>query len=459
LIREWELAMPRDLFGELEAFLFADRSQENGCYLLAYSYQRKKRAVLVATAMVRPAEDSWSDRAANALEPSSSFVNDAVVRADLSGAGLVFVHTHPSLLHPVAFSGIDERTNRRLLPNLAEILPGRPLGSVVIGPGGFAGVVYDDGKIHRLRFVRISGLLWERIRAHDNESDIPDRSHSDLTFDRQRRVLGTSRDRDLRGLTVTVVGVGGTGSSVAIQLARMGISRLRLVDRDILEGTNLSRVYGSGPADIAQPKVAVLKRHIASFSKTKVEVVQGDIAADEVRFELAESDVIFGCTDNLTSRAILNEISVRYCIPLIDVGCRIRGNQAETIDYAIAKVQVVAPDTACLWCTGTLDGRIILQEALPAAERQKLEAEGYYENVERQPSVISLTTLAASLAVNKLLCLLGAFGPGYASRTQLELRDGILNEDTPEIRRDCVCRKYRGLAEGGRTGDVPPFAT
>ena len=149
-------------------------------------------------------------------------------------------------------------------------------------------------------------------------------------------------------MTVTVIGVGGTGSSVAVQLARMGVRRLRLVDRDVIDDTNVPRVYGSTTADIGKPKVIVLKNHIASFSKTQVEAVHRDIVSNDLVHAIVDSDVLFGCTDNLASRSVLNAISIQYYIPLIDIGCRILGDGEGSIIQAAAKVQLVTPDTACL---------------------------------------------------------------------------------------------------------------
>ncbi len=53
--------------------------------------------------------------------------------------------------------------------------------------------------------------------------------------------------------------------------------------------------------------------------------------------------------------------------------------------------------------------------------------------------------MAASMGVHKLLNLLGVFGDSYASRTQIELKSGFMNKDTPEIKETCVCQKRRGL--------------
>jgi hypothetical protein len=227
----------------------------------------------------------------------------------------------------------------------------------------------------------------------------------------------------------------------------MGVKEMRLIDRDIVDLSNVSRLYGSTPRDVGKSKVSVLKRHITSFSKVKVESLQIDIAKVNVISTFADSDVIFGCTDNLTSRSILNDIAVQYYIPLIDVGCRIDLDENKSINQAIAKVQVVTPDSACLWCTGSLHGKAILQESMSNEEKNKLENEGYYQSIEKQPSVISLTTLAASIAVNKFLGLLNAFGDGYSTRIQVETSGEFMISDSPEAVAGCVCQKRRGLGD------------
>src|SRR5882762_8696093 len=73
-------------------------------------------------------------------------------------------------------------------------------------------------------------------------------------YDRQVRAFGGGIQGVLRGLRVAVVGAGGTGSAVAEQLARLGVGDLLIVDPNVIKDTNLTKVYGSSPADIGQPK-------------------------------------------------------------------------------------------------------------------------------------------------------------------------------------------------------------
>ena len=435
------VVFPKHLFEDMTSFLFGNAPNENGCFLLARSYKKMgDRNVLVISEIVKPDSNSWNRGGEHWLEPSSSFTNHAVVMADTTDSSVLFVHTHPSMFHPPRFSSIDEQSNKRLFRNMSEILPHRPLGSLVFSQKGAYGVIFDGKKIRKVSTVRVVGRTI-------SEASATHRGGIDESFDRQVRIVGRDAQTRLQEMTVTIVGVGGTGSSVAVQLARMGVGKLVLVDKDAMDATNLPRVYGSNKKDIGKPKVEVLKRHVMGFSKTKAEAVHADITKDSVASVLKESDVIFGCTDNLTSRAVLNDISVQYYIPLIDVGCRVQSKDDGSIDQAICKVQVVTPDDACLWCTGTLDGKIILQESLPQEEKRKLSEEGYYQDIGKQPSVISLTTMAASIAVNKFLSLLGVFGNDYSSRTQIELQNGFMLDDTPPIKENCVCGKRRGIGD------------
>ena len=429
------------MYRKLVEFLFDGTPYENGCFLQARHYRAGSGAVLLITGVIKPAEDSWNFRGAHALAPSSSFISRCAAVSSATKSSLVMVHTHPNPRHPPTFSAIDERSNRMLFANLSEILPGRPLASLVFGRDGVCGVVFEGGDLQRVGSVRIVGRT---VREFPAVGSAEGSGRIDSRFDRQARAVGRENQQRLQDATVTIVGAGGTGSPAAVQLARMGVGRIQLIDMDTVDPTNLPRLYGASDADVGRPKVDVLRDHLLSFSGSSVSAVHGDVCDGGMAERLVESDVIIACTDNLASRSVLNEISSRFYIPLIDVGCRIRLDGDGAVSQAVARVQVVTPDTACLWCTGTLDGRRILQESFPEETRKKLAEEGYYEEIGEQPSIISLTTLAASMAVNKLLAVLGVFGSEYSFRTQIELKAGFMISDTPEIRPGCICRKGTG---------------
>ncbi|TBR09338.1 MAG: ThiF family adenylyltransferase [Candidatus Nitrosotenuis sp.] len=442
----WTVVFPKKLYDDLNKFLFSTK-YENGCFLLANSYKASDKPVMIITEVIKPDDESWNRSGEHSLEPSSSFINKCVVIADSKNLSPVFVHTHPHSLHPAGFSMIDEKSNKRMFANLSQILPDRPLASFVFSRHGMCGVVFNSGKIQNVSRIKISGKVLDGYAGvgFDGKKDLVD-----TKFDRQVRALGEQNQKKIQEMTMTLVGSGGTGSPLAVQLARMGVKRLRIVDKDNIDATNLPRIYGAKDTDVGKSKVEVLKRHIECFSKTKVEAIQADVTKDGVTSKLIDSDVIFSCTDNLTSRSILNDISIQYLIPLIDIGCRIHKDKHGAIDQAVMKVQVVTPDTACLWCSGTLDGKLIMQESLSDEEKKNLAKEGYYENVDKQPSIISMTTMAASMGVNKLLALLGIMGADYDSQTQIEMKDEFMISSSPEIKDNCVCQKRKGLADRRR---------
>ena len=391
--------------------------------------------------MIAPDDDSWLARTQSSLVPNASFINNCVVKADDSLSSLIFVHSHTGNADPASFSPIDIESNARLFENLSAILPNRPLGSLVFGKRGASGQVYEGGIVEVGR-IKIVGRRLDWVPLAGN--GVPSIHDDDAVYDRQIRALGRVAHDKMRRMTVAIVGAGGTGSSVAVQLGRMGVGRLLLIDMDTIDTTNLPRVYGSCAGDIGRSKVDVLRSHIRSFSRSTVDTICGSVEDEVVQQALLESDVMFSCTDNLTSRSIANEISGRYYIPLIDVGCRVRLDDNGSIHQAAAKAQLVTVDGPCLWCTDALDGVAILHESFTHDEKQRLAAEGYYDGLEKQPSIVPLTTMAATMAATKFLGLLGVFNGGAGTRMQAELGTGIMVDDSPDFRPRCICRTERG---------------
>ncbi|NDB92667.1 MAG: ThiF family adenylyltransferase [Nitrososphaeria archaeon] len=396
---------------------------------------------MIITKIIKPMEDSWRYKGSDYLSPTSSFINQAIIEAEKLDSCLIFVHTHPQFT-PAWFSNIDKKTNKEMFANISQILD-RPLGSLVFSKGEIYGVMYKDRKEQPISNYTISGQLFF-------EYDKVKPKKLDKKFDRQYNAIGKENNSKLQNMTISIVGVGGTGSALAVQLARMGVKELQIFDHDVISKTNIPRVYGAKDSDCGRPKVDVLKEHITTFSKCKVNVFRNNITKTDLISTLTDSDLIFSCTDNLTSRAVLNDVALQYYIPLIDVGCRIDLDKTKRIFQAIIKIQSVTTNSACLWCTGTLNAKTILQESLTKKEKQRLVREGYYAPIETQPSVVSMTTMAASMGINKLLALLGTFGPEYASLTQIELKDGFMIEENPKILENCICHKRKGLGDKRR---------
>jgi hypothetical protein len=91
-------------------------------------------------------------------------------------------------------------------------------------------------------------------------------------FDRNVRAFGIKGQRRLGDVTAGIVGVGGLGSLVAEQLARLGVTEFVLVDPDIVEESNLSRLVGAYDHHVGRPKVTAIREHLWQSGTDDVDV-------------------------------------------------------------------------------------------------------------------------------------------------------------------------------------------
>src|SRR5207249_915033 len=108
----------------------------------------------------------------------------------------------------------------------------------------------------------------------------------------------------LRASTIAIAGVGGVGSSAAYYLARSGVGRIRLVDQDIVEPSNLPRVHGASQEDLFHSKAEVLSRRLSDFgSWLSVETVVETITDRNVDDLFRDVGLLFKVKRHIYSRA------------------------------------------------------------------------------------------------------------------------------------------------------------
>ena len=114
-------------------------------------------------------------------------------------------------------------------------------------------------------------------------------------FSRQQDLVPKER---LRGLSVSVIGVGAVGRQVALQLACLGVPRLRLVDFDVVEPTNVT-TQGYAASDVGRPKVAATASAVAAIDPAaEVEPI-----CDRYRPSFEAGAALFCCVDSISARA------------------------------------------------------------------------------------------------------------------------------------------------------------
>ncbi|MGA2182409.1 MAG: ThiF family adenylyltransferase [Bryobacteraceae bacterium] len=156
--------------------------------------------------------------------------------------------------------------------------------------------------------------------------------------------IGQQGQQRILDACVTVVGCGALGSFQAAALARAGVGRIRIIDRDYVELGNLQRqwLFDEGDAADGLPKAAAAERQIARMnSSVHVEAAVADLTASNADDLLEGSDLILDGTDNFETRYLLNDYCVRAGIPWIYGGA--------VASYGIV-MPVIPGRTACFAC-------------------------------------------------------------------------------------------------------------
>ncbi len=184
---------------------------------------------------------------------------------------------------------------------------------------------------------------------------------------------------DIGRSRVLVIGVGGLGAPAASALAGAGVGRVRLVDPDAVEPSNLHRqpLYDDG--DVGSAKVDAAARRLRDrHPALRVEPIRARFAGElEV---LRDVDVIVDGTDTVAMKFVVNDAAVAAGIPLVHAGA---------IGFHAQLLTVLPGATACYRC--------VFEEPPPPDEVASCQEAGVLG-----PAVVLAGTLQAAEAVRVL---------------------------------------------------------
>lgn len=273
----------------------------------------------------------------------------------------------------------------------------------------FTGTLHsEDSSVESIDRIWVVGDGWRLLSSFNSE-----RAELTPLFERNVRAFGPDMQVALRELHVAIVGCGGTGSSVAEQLVRLGVRHFTLIDNDTVSESNVTRLYGSTLSDIGRPKVEVVAQHIMRIATdAHCHMVQGTISLQPVALALTAADLIFGCTDDNAGRLVLSRLSTYLLTPVIDVGVLLSSKEDGTLSDINGRVTVLSPGSACLVCRDRIDLQRAAAELMNPNERRRLQDEGYAPALAGvEPAVIAFTTAVASAAVAEMLERFVGYGP------------------------------------------------
>lgn len=139
-------------------------------------------------------------------------------------------------------------------------------------------------------------------------------------YARQMRLpqIGAEGQRRLAGSSVLVVGLGALGSVAADLLARAGVGRLRLLDRDVVELTNLQRQTLYSAADIGSPKAHAAAARLAAVNPDiAITPLATDYTPASALDLSAGADLLIDATDNAQTRYLINDVSLELAVPWV----------------------------------------------------------------------------------------------------------------------------------------------
>ena len=343
------------------------------------------------------------NRQRDAITWPGEYLESAIDHAESEGLAIVVIHSHSGGLF--AFSDADDQSDQRVLPCLFQA-GGDMHGAAIMTPDGAirARLYRSDMRPTAIELVTVTGhdisYWWEQDVSLISASTRPVAFTSMMT-------------EELAHLTVGVIGVSGTGSMVAEQVARLGFGHVCLIDFDRVERRNLNRILNATmkDADDRRPKVEMFAAAIASHRGEAVaDPVAASVLTREAVLAANQCDVLFCCVDTLEARQVADLVAAAFLVPLIDVGVTIpvrKAGAGVAIADVCGRIDYVQPGRSTLGDRGVYTPESLraeyLRKAAPDAHRQELEA-GYIKGlVEEAPSVITLNMRAAAACVNEFI--------------------------------------------------------
>lgn len=379
--------------------------QDDGNERFAYLFCNSSGDDLLAPSFEAIQDADLQVMHAGACRPKIDLEREQIVACYDADDIPVMVHSHPFSQRP-GFSGIDVATMDEYRDWLTGLFPGKKFGFGVIGAAGLQTILYRPEKdgFEDLPVDVLGEWMLEQDWRCTSESDVPAVGRE--RYDRNIRALTDEGQARLADTHVGIVGCGGIGSLLAEELARLGVHAFTLIDPDVVEQSNLPRLYGAFDFHIGRPKVEVLEEHLWHINQ-ELEVQSVQKPVEEASDKLLNVDVILAGVDAVSARMWLNEFAVKHLLAYIDAGVVIE-KDAEAVSKMHGFVQTIVPGvTGCFDCLDRGDPDRARIEQLDEHELEEQVERGYVDEtvLSPEPAVIHLNSTAGSLAVNEFVKL------------------------------------------------------
>lgn len=230
--------------------------------------------------------------------------------------------------------------------------------------------------------------------------------------------IGIEGQKRISESTVVVIGIGALGTVISSQLCRAGVGRLKLIDRDYVEISNLQRqiLFTEKDAQERLPKVIAAAENLRAVnSEITIDPVIADVTSKNIEQLIHDADLILDGNDNFEVRFLINDAAIKLNKPWIYGGALGSTGMSMTI---------IPGQTACLRC--------LTPESPPPGVLPTCDTDG----------VISPATgIVASIQTAEALKVLTGNTP-RKSLINFDIWDGKFTEFTVHKRQGCIaCEK------------------
>jgi molybdopterin/thiamine biosynthesis adenylyltransferase len=181
-------------------------------------------------------------------------------------------------------------------------------------------------------------------------------------YERQLAIPGWGKEGQerLKQAKVLVAGAGGIGSATLFCLAAAGVGKIRIIDSDRVELSNLNRQTLYSINDIGRQKAIAAKERLALLNPDiEIDALAESITEENVFDLVGEYPLIVDAMDNLPTRYLLNQVAVSRQLPLF---------HGAVYGFEGRATTVMPPVTPCLRCLyqGVLAGQVPVVGVTPA---------------------------------------------------------------------------------------------
>ena len=156
-------------------------------------------------------------------------------------------------------------------------------------------------------------------------------------FSRTEVLIGKERVEKLQNSKVAIFGIGGVGSYVVEGLARAGIGSFILIDKDVVDETNINRQIIATKKTIGIPKVEVARQRILDINpNAKIEIREEFFLPESIDFFDEKIDYVIDCVDTITAKIEIIVRAKKHNIPVIS--CMGTGNKLDPTKFEVEDI-------------------------------------------------------------------------------------------------------------------------